>query len=149
MEPPPHYHQCIRVREDDEREKLNGIKQTVRGVSFVVCVHVNINCHQLGCCIYQKEGSIAPTWKEKEEKEKEVCVILNISLRFLIFSLSLSPPFKIQKKFSFSPLFSEYIIIHSTPSSVFRGLGFFFSRIFKIPSHTLRIYTPIKKKGEK
>jgi hypothetical protein len=106
-----------------------GIKQTVRGVSSFVCVHVNINCHQLGCCIYQKEGSIAPTWKEEEEeKEKRsVCVILNISLRFLI-SLSLSPPFKIQKNIVF--LLSFLRIYYYSFNPLIRVSGswlFFFS----------------------
>lgn len=131
-----------------------GIKQTVRGVSSFVCVHVNINCHQLGCyCIYQKEGSIAPTWKEEEEKEEKrsVCVILNISLRFLIFSLSLSPPFKIQKNIVFLLSFLRIYYYSFNPLIRVSGswLFFFLGSLKFLHTHTLRIHTPIKKKGEK
>jgi hypothetical protein len=131
---------------------LNG-NQTDREGCVVVCVRARQYKLPPAGVLYLPEGGQHRTDLEgrRRRKRKKKCVCNIKYFPPVPYSLSLSlSSIQNSEKYSFSPLFYEYIIIHSTPSSVFRGLGFFFSRIFKIPSHTHSVYTrPLKKRGKK
>lgn len=133
---------------------MNG-NQTDREGCVVVCVRARqYKLPPAGVLLYLPEGGQHRTdleGRRRKRKKRSVCVILNISLRFLILSLSLSPPFKIQKNIVFLLSFLRIYYYSFNPLIRVSGswLFFFLGSLKFLHTHTLRIHTPIKKKGEK